>query len=246
MQAQPSATRLPLWSMRMIVKTLDQGPTLACIIGSKKCGRLNTTKKRIGLILVTCNELPDLFQGSLGTFRELDVVSLGFGPIPAKILGGTQIRSQEGTINCRPQPIPALTLVVKKCIDSAARKIWATHSPFFAILVGAEYKCALHRTDEQEHIARLRIYVSCFWHKKVRSTRFRILESAVIIPAAKVGRHSEGRSRRQEQVEREVWPAPAVSPCSLFLLLPAAPAPLICLLLFAFCVVRFRTISYQR
>jgi hypothetical protein len=190
--------------MWMIVKTLDQRPTYACIIGSKECRWLNTAKKRVWLILMTWNDLPDLFQGSLGTFRELDVVSLGLCPIPAQVFGGAQIRSPVGTVNCRPQPAPALTLIVNKCIDSAAREIWSTHCPFFAILVRGEYKCTLHRTYEQEHVTRLRIYVSCFWHKELRRRDFTsYLESDAIIAEWKDRSGSAGRSRRQEQEQQE-------------------------------------------
>src|ERR1043165_4416780 len=89
MKTKPAASRLPLWTVRMIEQALIQNPGFTAIRRFKKRRRLDSTVQTVRVMRIV-DDLPNLLQRNFRAFRKLDVVTLRIAPALAKVVRRTQ------------------------------------------------------------------------------------------------------------------------------------------------------------
>src|SRR6266540_2632447 len=101
------------------------------------------------------SDLPDLFQGNVGIssgvggrirvlhccrrgrfiLRKLYAVGLRLRPRFSEVVRRTQVGTPVGTVDCRPEALAAVAIVVGKSVDRSTGKIWSADVPLLALFI---------------------------------------------------------------------------------------------------------------
>src|SRR5882724_2584316 len=139
----------------MIVETFNERPALARVRRFKQRGRFHSAIQRVGFVWVTQSYLPDLFQRKISissgvggricvlhgcrrgwfVLGKLDAVGFRLGPGFPEVIRRTQVRTPVGAVDCSPETLAAVAVVVSKGINCPSGEIGSTNFPLLSLLV---------------------------------------------------------------------------------------------------------------